>query len=106
MFGTILGFAGVVIINVVGTTLDFNMSFSGEGLIFVAALSSAFSSAFIKKFSKSTDVVMLSGYQFFVGGIVMIVIGSAMGGKLNFASCQGGLLLFYMGFISAAAYTI
>ena len=106
MFGTILGFAGVVIINVVGTTLDFNMSFSGEGLIFVAALSSAFSSAFIKKFSKSADVVMLSGYQFFVGGIVMIVIGSTMGGKLKFSSWESGLLLFYMGFISAAAYTI
>lgn len=106
LFGSILGFAGVIIVNVVGVSVDFHLSFMGEGFILIAALSSAFSSAFIKQFSKTADVVMLSGYQFFTGGIVMVVIGAGMGGSLHIASWQSVLLLFYMGFISAAAYTV
>ena len=69
-------------------------------------MSSAFSSSFIKKFSKTTDVVMLSGYQFFFGGLVMALLGNAMGGKLQSVSYASWILLVYMGFISAAAYTL
>lgn len=36
----------------------------------------------------------------------MVVIGAGMGGSLHIASWQSVLLLFYMGFISAAAYTV
>ena len=106
MIGTILGFLGVVIVNVAGTSVDLGVSFLGEGLIVLSALSSAFSSAFIKKFSKNSDVVMLSGYQFFFGGVVMTVIGLLLGGKLRPEGFAGILLLIYMGFISAAAYTL
>lgn len=106
MIGTVLGFLGVVIVNVAGTSVDLGVSFLGEGLIVLSALSSAFYSAFIKKFSKNSDVVMLSGYQFFFGGVVMTVIGLLLGGKLRPEGFAGILLLIYMGFISAAAYTL
>ena len=106
ILGSILGFAGIVLVNIVGTTLDFNFTVLGEGFILISTISSAFSSAFIKKFSKTADVVMLSGYQFFFGGITMAVIGLLMGGKLDSISAGSWGLLAYMGFISAAAYTL
>lgn len=106
IFGSLLGFMGIVIVNIAGNGLDFHISFLGEGLILVSAVSSAFSSSFIKKFSKTTDVVMLSGYQFFFGGLVMALLGNAMGGKLQSVSYASWILLVYMGFISAAAYTL
>lgn len=106
IFGSLLGFMGIVIVNIADNGLDFRISFLGEGLILVSAVSSAFSSSFIKKFSKTTDVVMLSGYQFFFGGLVMALLGNAMGGKLQSVSYASWILLVYMGFISAAAYTL
>lgn len=104
--GSMLGFAGVVIINLTGNFMDFGMSFLGEGFIIISTISSAFSSAFIKKFSKSADVVMLSGYQFFFGGLTMVIIGICFGGTLYAENWKSILLLLYMGFISAAAYTL
>ena len=106
VLGSILGFAGVIVVNVAGTEVDLNISVMGEGFVLIAALSSAFSSALIKKYSKDADVVMLSGYQFFVGGLIMAVVGIAMGGRLSLSSNYGILLLMYMAFISAAAYTV
>ena len=106
ILGSVLGFVGIVLVNIVGTTLDFNFTVLGEGFILISTISSAFSSAFIKKFSKTADVVMLSGYQFFFGGVTMAVIGLLMGGKLDSVSAGSWGLLAYMGFISAAAYTL
>lgn len=104
--GSILGFAGVILVNLTGTSVDLGVSLLGEGFIIISTISSAFSSAFIKKFSKSADVVMLSGYQFFFGGIAMTAIGILCGGKLQPQGISSILLLVYMGFISAAAYTL
>ena len=44
--------------------------------------------------------------QFFIGGIVLLIIGSLMGGSLVFYSTGCVLNLVYMGFISAGAYTL
>lgn len=106
ILGSTLGFMGIVIVNLVGNGLDLSVSFLGEGFILISTVSSAFSSSFIKRFSKDTDVVMLSGYQFLFGGLIMIVLGYAMGGRLHSVSYASWILLVYMGFISAAAYTL
>ncbi|MEE3475741.1 MAG: EamA family transporter [Ruminococcus sp.] len=44
--------------------------------------------------------------QFFIGGIVLLIIGSLMGGSLVFYSTGCVLNLIYMGFSSAGAYTL
>ena len=50
--------------------------------------------------------MVLSGYQFFIGGAILAIIGSLMGGNLIFYSTGCVLNLLYMGFISAGAYTL
>lgn len=49
---------------------------------------------------------MLSGYQFTVGGVIMLIMGAAFGGKVHAITGQGIVMLCYLGFISAAAYSV
>ena len=108
VLGCAAGFAGVVLINVSGQSLDMNVSFLGEGFIFLSAVSYAFSSALIKRYSDKENPVTLSGWQFLVGGIALACFGLAAGGRIRFdgAGPAGLGLLLYMAFISAAAYTL
>ncbi len=106
VIGSLIGFIGILLVNINGLSQNLNFNLLGEGFVFIAAFSSAMASAYIKKFSKDADVVMLSGYQFFFGGLSMTLIGSVLGGHISITSFSGVALLTYMGFISAAAYTL
>jgi drug/metabolite transporter (DMT)-like permease len=72
----------------------------------IAAFASAVAGCFIKLFSQKENPVILSGYQFFIGGIVMSIVGKLMGGNLTIVSAGSIPLLVYMAFISAGAYTL
>ena len=100
----ILGFAGIVIINLNG--LDLNMNFTGDCFVFFSSVSYAFSSVMIKLFSKDEDPVIISGYQFIMGGIFMIAIGLVFGGNVQFTSFTGVGVLFYLSCLSAIAYAL
>ena len=106
VIGCMIGFSGVVLINLSsGSDLSFRLS--GEGLILLSAASYGLSASFSKRFSSSEDPVMLSGYQFLAGGIIMTAFGTAAGGSIgsiHHYSCF--LMLGYLAFISAAAFTV
>lgn len=106
ILGCLLGFAGVVLINLNGTGIDGSMALMGEGFIFLSTLSYALSSVLIKKYSQNENPVTLSGYQFTMGGIIMAAVGLLMGGKLQGFTAASTLLLVYMALISAVAYSL
>ena len=105
LIGCIIGFAGVVIVNI-GGQFDKSFTMLGDGFLIISALAYALSSVLIKIYGKDENPVMLSGYQFMAGGMVMICAGLLMGGRLNAVNLKGILLLLYMAFISAGAYTL
>ena len=100
----VLGLTGIVIINLNG--LDLHMNFLGDGFAIFSAISLAISSTLIKIFSSKEDPVTISGYQFIIGGAVMIVIGLAFGGKISLAEPLGVVILTYLSFLSAIAYSL
>lgn len=100
----ILGFAGIVLINLNG--LDFTMNFTGDCFVIFSTISSAFSSVLIKKYSKYEDPVTISGYQFIVGGLVMIAVGLALGGSISVTNVKALSVLVYLAFLSAIAYSL
>lgn len=104
--GCVLGFAGVVVINLMGNSLDAGITLLGDGFVFMAQLSYGMSTVLIHIFSKKVSPVILSGSQFFVGGLLLIIIGVAMGGRLNHITFMGGLLILYLAMVSAVAYTL
>lgn len=106
ILGCVIGFAGVVLVNISGGGLDFGFHFTGEGFIFLSTIAYAFSSVFLKRYSKEDNPVLLSGWQFVFGGLVMIVCGLLAGGRLFEWSVAGVLMLLYMAVISAVAYSL
>ncbi|MGN0696148.1 MAG: DMT family transporter [Oscillospiraceae bacterium] len=105
MTGSIIGFAGVVLINL-GGGLDGDISFTGEGFILISTVAYAFSSVVMKRFSADDDPMLLSGWQFIIGGMVMTAAGALTGGTVDLSASRGVLMLIYLAFVSAAAYTL
>ena len=100
----ILGFAGIIVINLKG--LDLNMNLTGDAFVIFSTMSAGFSSVLIKLFSKHENPVVISGYQFIFGGTVMAVIGLIMGGKVHVGSIKAFLVLLYLSVLSAVAYAL
>lgn len=103
LIGSLIGFIGVVIINLKGLTFDLNI---GDMCVFLSTFAYAVSSVLLKRYSTEEDTVMMSGYQFLFGGIIMTLIGLLMGGRLTVFTSQGIVLLVYLAFISAMAYSL
>ncbi|MGN0106476.1 MAG: DMT family transporter [Hominilimicola sp.] len=106
LLGCIAGFAGIVIINLTGSGIDMSMSFAGEGAILISAAAYALSSGMIKKYSQDENPVVLSGYQFFLGGAVMAIAGLIAGGRISGFTLSSTALLIYLAMISSVAYTV
>lgn len=106
VIGCLIGFIGIMIINMNGFSYDFSFSLTGEGFILISTVASAFSSVMMKKFSKDDNPMMLSGWQFFIGGIILSASGFSMGGRIISSSVSSVILMLYLAFISAAAYTL
>lgn len=105
--GCVLGFAGVVVINLMGNSLDMGFKLTGEGFILIAQLSSyGISTVLINLFSRTVSPVVLSGTQFAMGGIVLTLIGVGMGGHLGNVTVGGVAIIFYLAMVSAVAYTL
>ena len=106
--GCLTGFLGIVLL-LGGFKAIFdgsNVTLNGEGAMLAADIFYALSGCMIKIYSQKEDPVVLSGYQFFIGGIIVFLIGVFMGGSLVFHSPACVWNLLYMGFISAGAYTL
>jgi len=102
-WGCVLGFGGVVLLNLSGGRWHFAPN--GEGFVLLSTVASAVSAVLIKRFSETEDPVLLSGWQFFFGGLVLALGGASFGGRLTVTAAGVGLL-FYLAFLSAAAYTL
>lgn len=105
LVGCIIGFAGVVIVNL-GGSFEMIFNFLGDGFLMISAFAYALSTVLIKIYGKEENPVVLSGYQFLIGGLIMAAAGFSFGGKIVVVTISGLLLLLYMAFISAGAYTI
>ena len=105
ILGSIIGFAGVVLVNLTGDVSG-GFQFLGDGLIFLSTVAYAFSSVYLKRYSKDENPVVLSGYQFVIGGIIMIVCGLTFGGRLSQVSVGGIAMLLYLAMVSAVAYSL
>ena len=105
--GCLVGFLGIfLIIGGFEGLGNGGVSFRGEGAMLLAASFYACANCAIKIFSKYENTVVLSGYQFLLGGFILCVIGICMGGRLNFAGPECVFILLYLGLVSAGAFTI
>ncbi len=104
IIGSLIGFVGVILINLNG--LDFQFKLTGEGFILLSALGYAMSSVFMKRYSDVTSPILLSGWQFIFGGAVMTIVGMIFGGTLKITSVRAVFMLIYLALLSAVAYSL
>lgn len=104
LVGCILGFGGVLVMNLDG--LNFEFLLTGEGFIIFSGLSAAMAAGFVKVFSKHENTTTLCGWQFFCGGLALVIIGAATGGSIRPTSGASFAMLFYLAFLSACAFTL
>ncbi|MCI5568355.1 MAG: DMT family transporter [Lachnospiraceae bacterium] len=106
LIGSVIGFAGLVVVCLSTGKFEFSFSLLGDAFMILSSTSNAFSSVMIKKFSQKENPIVLSGYQFIMGGFIMIVIGLVAGGRITTVSPVAVILLIYLGCISAVAYSL
>lgn len=98
-----VGFSGMLLVNLTGLELTLNL---GDVLVLLSAVSLAFSSVLMKRFSRFEDPVVLSGYQFILGGLVMSLGALAFGGRISITSPKAFFVLLYLALLSAVAYAV
>lgn len=77
-----------------------------DGAVLLAALANGFSISLFKRYAEGEDTLTLCGYQFIVGGGLLLLTGLCFGGTLPHFTGQSLLLLGYMVLLSAVAQTI
>ncbi|MBQ5730567.1 MAG: DMT family transporter [Bacteroidaceae bacterium] len=103
--GCIIGFAGVLVLNVGGGDSG-SFSFMGDGMIVLNALCAAFAGLMTRGLGSKVDVFVGTGYSLAVGGFMLLVIGIVMGGKLPYITLWGVVILLLLVLISSLCFTL
>ena len=104
--GCVLGFAGVILINLNGSGLGGGFAWNGEAFLVCSTTAYSLSSVLMRIYGQEEDPITISGYQFVLGGVILSAIGFGLGGRLTFYSASCVLMLVYLGFVSAGAFTL
>ena len=104
--GCILGFAGVVAVNLSPGAWGTGFSAAGEGMILICTVVYGISMVTLKMISDAESPMTITAYQTLMGGVLLVVIGMAMGGNVTGFEMKSVLLLIYMAILSTAAFSI
>lgn len=103
LIGALLGFAGIIVINLNVDGVSFNI---GDLLIIIASFCSVFSSIISKKVFVTVKPITATGISQLFGGIVLAIIGRAMGGSMTVTASLSSLLFVYICIASVVSYCI
>lgn len=101
-----IGVAGVVVVNWTKDGFGGGVRLIGEGFVIISMVASACSTGLIKKFGQFDSPVVMSGWQFMLGGAVMALGGFAAGGRLVSDNPMAYAVLLYLALLSAVAYSL
>lgn len=105
-FGCIVGFLGIVLINLHGIKSIYDFNFLGDGLILLCSISFGVSSVTSKIFSKLENPNTITVYQLLSGGFILIIIGFILGGHIEAFTLKSSLLMLYLALLSAVSFTL
>lgn len=105
--GLILGFIGIILVNLQGARLDFHVTLTGEGFILLTALSSTLALVVVKKTASRVYPPLMSAYQLVTGAVALFLLALFFESPaiLSF-NASSMWLLAYLSFLSAAAFSL
>ncbi|WP_461812618.1 DMT family transporter [Faecalimonas sp.] len=106
ILGCIVGFAGVIFINLSPGAWGSGFSIQGEGMVLLCSIAYGTSSVTLKLISHREKPMTLTAYQLLFGGIVLTFIGIFAGGSITNFTVQSTLLLLYLALLSTVAFTL
>ena len=92
--GCLLGFGGILLMNLSGA--GGSVSLMGEGFLLVSGASNGVGAGLVKIYSRDEDPVVLTGWQFLLGGLFMCACALAMGARLTIPSAAALGVLAYL----------
>ncbi|MFC9708820.1 DMT family transporter [Paenibacillus sp. NPDC056933] len=104
--GCLLGFIGVIIVNFHSDLLAFSFSFTGEGFVIMASLIFSITAIYAKHLTTSIDVLIITGFSLFVGGLVLTLLGFLLGGSVTHFTLESTGNLIYLVLLSATAFCL
>lgn len=104
--GCLIGFAGVIVINLAPGAWGSGFSLMGEGMVLLCAFAYGTSSVTLKMISDKEPPTTITAWQLLFGGAVLILIGLAAGGSVWGFTVKSTLLLIYMALLSTVAFTL
>lgn len=104
--GCLIGFAGVVVVNLTKGSLGLDFSLAGEGFIVMAAFVLAAASIYGKRVSRTLDPIVMTAWQLLLGGLVLTGLGAGLGGRIEGLYWVSGALLFYLALLSSVAFAV
>ncbi len=104
--GCVLGFTGVMVVNLSSGSLDFSFSLMGDGFVVMAAFILSAATLYGKRISQTVDPMVMTGYQLALGGLVLMIGGYVSGGSLTFHGVGSVMILGYLTLLSSVAFAL
>lgn len=104
ILGCAVGFSGVLVMN--GFSASSVDTLFGDAMIFLSTLCTASGNVISKKLAQKINPVELTAFQLMLGGAVLTIIGVILGGRMNMTNPQGLMILLWLAFVSAAAFSV
>lgn len=104
--GCIIGFAGILALNLGGTEQAEGFTWLGDGMIIANALCSAFASLMTRGLGQRVDVIVGTGYSLAIGGALLILPGIFLGGCFPQVTLMGCVILVLLIGISTIGFTL
>lgn len=103
--GCIVGFAGVLALNVGGGSSG-QFTFLGDGMIILNALCSAVAGLMTRGLGRRVDVFVGTGYSLAIGGVMLVAAGLVTGGALPVVNLSGLAILSLLICISTLGFAL
>ena len=104
LVGCILGFGGIMLVNAGGASSAFSLM--GDGMLLLSAVFSAAGGLLTGVVTSRMSAVTATGMSLSFGGLLLIVSGLAMGGRLNAPTPFGVFILCCLTAISTYGFSV
>ena len=78
----------------------------GDSMIFISTACAAAGNLLSKRVASGRNPLTVTAWQLMIGGGLLLAVGLVWGGRLDFTSLQGNLILLWLAFVSAAAFSV
>ena len=108
VFGAAIFFRGdrLTVLKILGCIVGTTATLLGDGLILVSTVCSAAGNLLSKKIAAGRNPLLVTACQLIFGGALLIIAGLCFGGRLDFSKLTGVMILVWLAFVSAAAFSI